>query len=220
MPLIFASHANHELEEVVRNLTQGQTLEPSDPAAALADWAFVICLLSILDHTPEYKVKKATPGGRNGKHFLLFVSIAAPRWPRQNHRRVQRPFRLYPSPFPPPQPSARPRATIGLHEPKWDGFRFQIIKDGANVRFYSHRIHRPLATHGRGLRQAIPDVATRVIAHYSRVCRETSVTMGRKTPLHGVQNGNTSGSLPLSDDRRTQTSIRPPTCPMPSTARR
>jgi bifunctional non-homologous end joining protein LigD len=24
-----------------------------------------------------------------------------------------------------------------LHEPKWDGFRFQIIKDGSRVRFYS-----------------------------------------------------------------------------------
>jgi len=25
-----------------------------------------------------------------------------------------------------------------IHEPKWDGFRFQAIKDGARVRFYSH----------------------------------------------------------------------------------
>ena len=24
-----------------------------------------------------------------------------------------------------------------IHEPKWDAFRFQIIKDGAGVRFYS-----------------------------------------------------------------------------------
>jgi bifunctional non-homologous end joining protein LigD len=24
-----------------------------------------------------------------------------------------------------------------LHEPKWDGFRFQVIKDGSNVRLYS-----------------------------------------------------------------------------------
>jgi ATP-dependent DNA ligase len=36
----------------------------------------------------------------------------------------------------------RPRARLHaqgkdwLHEPKWDGFRFQIIKDGDNVRFY------------------------------------------------------------------------------------
>jgi hypothetical protein len=30
-----------------------------------------------------------------------------------------------------------PKGKDGLHEPKWDGFRFQIIKDGDNVRFYS-----------------------------------------------------------------------------------
>ena len=30
-----------------------------------------------------------------------------------------------------------PRGDDWLHEPKWDGFRFQIIKDGGKVRFYS-----------------------------------------------------------------------------------
>ena len=30
-----------------------------------------------------------------------------------------------------------PKGDDWLHEPKWDGFRFQIIKDGASVRFYS-----------------------------------------------------------------------------------
>jgi bifunctional non-homologous end joining protein LigD len=37
-------------------------------------------------------------------------------------------------------PSAAVRPPVGedwLHEPKWDGFRFQIIKDGSKVRFYS-----------------------------------------------------------------------------------
>jgi bifunctional non-homologous end joining protein LigD len=37
-------------------------------------------------------------------------------------------------------PSAAVRPPTGddwLHEPKWDGFRFQIIKDGSQVRFYS-----------------------------------------------------------------------------------
>ena len=37
-------------------------------------------------------------------------------------------------------PSAAVRPPKGddwLHEPKWDGFRFQIIKDGSQVRFYS-----------------------------------------------------------------------------------
>lgn len=30
-----------------------------------------------------------------------------------------------------------PKGDDWLHEPKWDGFRFQIIKDGSQVRFYS-----------------------------------------------------------------------------------
>ena len=30
-----------------------------------------------------------------------------------------------------------PKGDDWLHEPKWDGFRFQIIKDGNRVRFYS-----------------------------------------------------------------------------------
>jgi len=40
-------------------------------------------------------------------------------------------------PSPPAQPSAPPTGDDWLHEPKWDGFRFQIIKDGSQVRFYS-----------------------------------------------------------------------------------
>jgi len=37
-------------------------------------------------------------------------------------------------------PSAAVRPPKGddwLHEPKWDGFRFQVIKTGSDVRFYS-----------------------------------------------------------------------------------
>ena len=40
----------------------------------------------------------------------------------------------------PLNPSAAVRPPKGddwLHEPKWDGFRFQIVKDGKQVRFYS-----------------------------------------------------------------------------------
>jgi bifunctional non-homologous end joining protein LigD len=40
----------------------------------------------------------------------------------------------------PLSPSAAVRPPQGddwLHKPKWDGFRFQIIKDGSAVRFYS-----------------------------------------------------------------------------------
>ena len=30
-----------------------------------------------------------------------------------------------------------PTSDDWLHEPKWDGFRFQVIKDGGDVRLYS-----------------------------------------------------------------------------------
>jgi bifunctional non-homologous end joining protein LigD len=30
-----------------------------------------------------------------------------------------------------------PKGDDWLHEPKWDGFRVQVIKDGSQVRFYS-----------------------------------------------------------------------------------
>jgi ATP-dependent DNA ligase len=31
-----------------------------------------------------------------------------------------------------------PKGDDWLHEPNWDGFRFQVIKDGSKVRLYSH----------------------------------------------------------------------------------
>jgi ATP-dependent DNA ligase len=43
---------------------------------------------------------------------------------------------LHPTPFPLRSRSSAQRRRL-LHEPKWDGFRFQIIKDGIRVRFYS-----------------------------------------------------------------------------------
>jgi ATP-dependent DNA ligase len=39
-----------------------------------------------------------------------------------------------------PLPSAAvrpPKGDDGLHEPKWDGFRFQIIKEGSDVPHFS-----------------------------------------------------------------------------------
>ena len=46
------------------------------------------------------------------------------------------PSRVYPSTC--PSSAARPpKGGDLLHEPKWDGFRFQIIKDGSVVQFYS-----------------------------------------------------------------------------------
>jgi hypothetical protein len=42
------------------------------PAAALADWALVIGLLSIRDHAPEYKAKMLRREAGNGWYFLAF----------------------------------------------------------------------------------------------------------------------------------------------------
>ena len=42
------------------------------PAAALADWALVIGLLSIRDHASEY-IENAPPGGRERLVFLSFL---------------------------------------------------------------------------------------------------------------------------------------------------
>jgi len=42
----------------------------------------------------------------------------------------------------PLSPSAAVRPPKGddwLHEPKWDGFRFQVDKDGSDVRLYCQR---------------------------------------------------------------------------------
>ena len=37
-----------------------------------------------------------------------------------------------------PSSAARPpKGDDWLHEPKWDGFRFQVVKDGSKVRLYS-----------------------------------------------------------------------------------
>jgi bifunctional non-homologous end joining protein LigD len=47
-------------------------------------------------------------------------------------------FRLaFVRPCVPSTASRPPRGEGWLHEPKWDGFRFQVIKDGAGVRLYS-----------------------------------------------------------------------------------
>jgi ATP-dependent DNA ligase len=55
---------------------------------------------------------------------------------RNSMRDLRKVGRVYPSPR--PASAARPPAgSDWLHEPKWDGFRFQVIKDGRNVRLYS-----------------------------------------------------------------------------------
>lgn len=40
-------------------------------------------------------------------------------------------------PLAPSSAVSPPTGTQWLHEPKWDGFRFQAVKDGSTVRFYS-----------------------------------------------------------------------------------
>ena len=44
------------------------------------------------------------------------------------------PLRLASSAPSPPAAARPPKGDNWLHEPKWDGFRFQIIKDGSVVR--------------------------------------------------------------------------------------
>jgi bifunctional non-homologous end joining protein LigD len=40
-------------------------------------------------------------------------------------------------PLAPSSAVSPPTRTQWLHEPKWDGFRFQVVKNGSTVRFYS-----------------------------------------------------------------------------------
>lgn len=47
-----------------------------------------------------------------------------------------------------------------LHEPKWDGFRFQVIKDGVSVCLYSPP-PRPRASTSRASWRQFPFVAER-----------------------------------------------------------
>jgi ATP-dependent DNA ligase len=49
-----------------------------------------------------------------------------------------------------------PPGSDWLHEPKWDGFRFQVIKDGAGIRFcsrsgaeYTDRLPRMVEAFGK-----------------------------------------------------------------------
>jgi ATP-dependent DNA ligase len=42
-------------------------------------------------------------------------------------------------PFSPSAAVRPPKGDDWLHEPKWDGFRFQVDKDGSDVRLYCQR---------------------------------------------------------------------------------
>jgi hypothetical protein len=56
-----------------------------------------------------------------------------------------------------PSPAVRPpKGDDWLHEPKWDGFRFQVIKDGSDVRLFSNSgadYSNRLPSYAQGLRR-------------------------------------------------------------------
>jgi len=69
----------------------------------------------------------------------------------------------------PLSPSASVRPPQGddwLHEPKWDGFRFQVIKDGARVRFYSR--------HGAEYTDRLP----RMVEAFAKLPTQTAILDG------------------------------------------
>ena len=43
-------------------------------------------------------------------------------------------------PLVPSSAACPPKGDDWLHEPKWDGVRFQVIKDGSDVRLYSKSV--------------------------------------------------------------------------------
>jgi hypothetical protein len=63
-------------------------------ATAAVDQALVNSLLSVRDHTPEYKAKMHRQEARTASISQLFVSIAAPAGLGLNRRRVHRAFQL------------------------------------------------------------------------------------------------------------------------------
>jgi bifunctional non-homologous end joining protein LigD len=66
-------------------------------------------------------------------------------------------------------PSAAVRPPKGddwLHEPKWDGFRFQVIKDGSQVRFYSR--------HGAEYTERLP----RIVKAFGKLPAQTAILDG------------------------------------------
>ena len=66
-------------------------------------------------------------GGAGGRRFESCCPYVCSHCPRAATSRV-------PPPPLPPAAARPPKGDNWLHEPKWDGFRFQIIKDGSVVR--------------------------------------------------------------------------------------
>jgi hypothetical protein len=65
--------------------------------------------------------------GKKGGVNEIFGTVSKSRRPRANTSRV----------CPPPVPVRTPKGDDWLHEPKWDGFRFLVMKDGSDVRLHS-----------------------------------------------------------------------------------
>ena len=110
--------------------TAGQAA--GDPACRFADGAIVqrIYDVSVSGHALEYRQKTRRPRWVDLGRFvcireaIVYISAVSTRL----------------SFIRPQSPSASVRPPKGddwMYEPKWDGFRFQVIKDGAGVRFYS-----------------------------------------------------------------------------------
>ena len=64
-----------------------------------------------------------------------------------------------------------PKAYDWLHEPKWDGFRFQVVKDGERVRLYSR--------HGAEYTDRLP----RMAEAFSRLPTQSASLDGELCPI-------------------------------------
>ena len=62
-----------------------------------------------------------------------------------------------------------PKGDGWLHEPKWDGFRFQIIKDGSDVRLYS-KSGADYSNKLPGMRQAFAELPTNSVILDGELC--------------------------------------------------
>jgi bifunctional non-homologous end joining protein LigD len=64
---------------------------------------------------------------------------------------------------------APPKGDAWLHEPKWDGFRFQVVKDGPRVRFYSRSGAEYMDRLPR-MRQAFAELPTQAAIIDGEIC--------------------------------------------------
>src|SRR5262245_9243855 len=136
------------------------------------------------------------------------------------HLSCVRPLVVYPAPCPvrirPPAPG-----DDWIHEPKWDGFRFQIIKDRASVRFYSRHgaeyterlpgmaeAFAKLSTESAILDGELVLIDPRGAAHFYRLMREMRTSHPDESQLMILafdllhQDGVDLRALPLSERKK------------------